>query len=84
MSISEQYSKMLDGMQREEVYSLCHLLLCKRFVDGLNGRVWNATEHYDYEQDIAKTLIDNNQLPQSDVELFSIKPKTTTIKKGRT
>jgi len=83
-SVSNQYSMMLDGMQRKDVYALCHLLLCKRFVDGLNGRNWLATEHYDYEQSIARTLIDNNQPPQSSVELYSTRPETRkeTAKKG--
>ena len=69
MSLSDQYTMMLDGMSNDAVRSLCHLLLCKRVVDGLNGRTWDASEHRDIEQCIAETLMQNNQPPHSNVTM---------------
>jgi hypothetical protein len=50
------YARMLEGMFGDEVRALCHLLLLKRSVDGLNGRRWDAAEHLDYEDSIVETL----------------------------
>jgi hypothetical protein len=69
-----KYEKMLDGMFRSDLESLCHLLLLKRDVDGLNGRTWSASRHFDYEDSIKETLArmgmlnaqDNQQVPLSD------------------
>jgi hypothetical protein len=47
---------MIDGMFNTEVRGLCHLLLLKRSVDGLNGRTWDAGMHLDYETSIVEML----------------------------
>lgn len=47
---------MLDGMYDKDVRALCHLLLLKRSVDGINGRTWDAGRHLEYETLIAETL----------------------------
>jgi len=54
------YDRMIDGMFNSDVQSLCHLLLLKRSVDGLNGREWDAHKHLDYERSIQETLKKRN------------------------
>jgi hypothetical protein len=48
----EQIEKMSKTKQKELL--LC--LLGKRDVDGLNGRVWNASDHWFWEQRIESLL----------------------------
>ena len=51
-----KYDQIVEGMDNNSVRALCHLLLLKRSVDGLNGRDWKATEHLDYEDSIVGSL----------------------------
>ncbi len=51
-----KYDQIVEGMDNNSVRALCHLLLLKRSVDGLNGRDWKATEHLDYEDSIVESL----------------------------
>ena len=53
---ADEWDKMIDGMFNKDVRALCHLLLLKRSVDGINGRTWDASKHLDYETAIAETL----------------------------
>ncbi len=57
------YDRMIEGMFNSDVRALCHLLLLKRSVDGLNGRTWDAHEHMDYERSIQETLKMHNATP---------------------
>jgi len=51
-----RFSDAVEGMDNNSVRALCHLLLLKRSVDGLNGRNWEASKHLDYEDSISNTL----------------------------
>ena len=53
---ADEWDKMIDGMFDKDVRALCHLLLLKRSVDGINGRTWNASRHLEYETLIVETL----------------------------
>ena len=51
-----KYDQIVEGMDNNSVRALCHLLLLKRSVDGLNGRDWEASKHLDYEDSIVESL----------------------------
>jgi len=50
-----QPDKTIDGMSNRDVRALCHLLLLKRDVDGLNGRPWHGGKHLEIEESIIES-----------------------------
>ena len=54
--ITAQYEAQVAKMSRAELADALLLLLCKRAVDGLNNRCWDACPHHDFESKIAEVF----------------------------
>lgn len=57
LSVRDQWQDRIETAERSDLNALCLLLIQKREVDGLNGRVWDASAHLYFEES-ALSLMD--------------------------
>jgi len=55
-TLAKSFEIIIDAMPKDSIKKLLHAILMKRSFDGLNGRIWDAQKHLEYEMIINKLL----------------------------